>query len=387
MESKMKSKKFMMMNAAALAAMVCVGIGGCLTKERRGASGVVEEKSNEAVVKENVVSNVIKWLKPYQMKIPFVVENEKNDVYIRGDIGYCQALFSKYSICIHLNGNSQKAYCYGYLPTLVPVERRADMIEALFRAECAYGLSSATLVLEDEGMIRCQAWCRLSALERTPEKALPLLVGSVIEKLISCSQMVGSVSLGTGKLEEVSKIAPVKIFERDKFDNKTDIKTVLDACFPDGGYQLDDYVDVWFNNRFGNGDDSVGFISNSLIDISQDLGGIYDELEYTIVVKDGMACNICVFPVEIPRERLNEVAEAAMRCNQSLNCALFCVDFENRKLWCRFSIPVSSFIDDLGTKEMKFNIAELNINTVAEVAMNSELFSKIMATGNSEESK
>ena len=76
-----------------------------------------------------------------------------------------------------------------------------------------------------------------------------------------------------------------------------------------------------------------------------------------------------------------------MRRNQSLNCALFCVDFENRKLWCRFSIPVSSFIDDSGTKEMTYNIVELHINTVAEVAKNYELFSTIMAAGDSESPK
>ena len=370
-----------------LLCFACVGIGGCLMKESGGASGVVEESSNEAVVEGNVVSNVVEWLKPYQMKIPFVVENKGKDVFIRGNVGYFPALFSEYSIVIHLNAGSQKAYCYGYLPTRVPAERRADMIESLFRAECAYGLSPATLVLQDDGMIRCQTWCRLSALERSPEKTMPRFIGPAILKLFSCSHMVGSVLLGTNESEEVSKITPVEIFERDKFDNKADTKTVLNACFSDGEYTVDGSVDDWFNNRFRNGDDSVGFIRARFKGVSKDLGGLCDELEYTIVVKDGIACNICVFPVEIPRDRINDVAEAAMRRNQSLNCALFCVDFENRKLWCRFSIPVSSFIDDSGTKEMTYNIVELHINTVAEVAKNYELFSTIMAAGDSESPK
>jgi hypothetical protein len=167
----MKTKTFKNEIVACAVALVgCVGIVGCQMNENGDASVAAEESADEAVVKGNIVSNVVEWLKPYQMKIPFVVENEGNDVYIRGDVGVFPALFSKYSIVIHLNAESQKAYCYGYLPTQVPAERRADMIEFLFRAECMYGLSPATLVLENDGMIRCQSWCRLSKLERSPEK-------------------------------------------------------------------------------------------------------------------------------------------------------------------------------------------------------------------------
>lgn len=367
--------------ACAVALAGCVGIVGCQMNENGDASVAAEESADEAVVKGNIVSNVVEWLKPYQMKIPFVVENEGKDVYIRGNVGFFPALFSKYSIVIHLNAESQKAYCYGYLPTQVPAERRADMIEFLFRAECMYGLSPATLVLENDGMIRCQSWCRLSKLERSPEKTMPKFVGSVMEKLFACSQVVGPVLLGGPGRKEALQINPIEIFNRDKFDNKADTKTVLDSCFSDGEYAVGDSVDDWFGNRFSGGDDSVGFIRARLKNVKKDIGGVYDELEYTIIVKDGLACNICVFPVEIPSDRIKNVADAAMRLNQLLNCSLFCVDFENKKLWCRFSIPVSSFIDDLGTKEMNYNVVELIINAVAEVAKNSELFSTIMAEG------
>ena len=76
--------------ACAVALVGCVGIVGCQMNENGDASVAAEESADEAVVKGNIVSNVVEWLKPYQMKIPFVVENEGKDVYIRGMAGFSQ---------------------------------------------------------------------------------------------------------------------------------------------------------------------------------------------------------------------------------------------------------------------------------------------------------
>lgn len=364
--------------ACAMALVGCVGIVGCQTNETGDASVAAEESADEAVVKGNIVSNVVEWLKPYQMKIPFVVENEGKDVYIRGMAGLFPSIFSKHDIIIHLSAERREAYCYGYLPAKVPEDKRATMVEALFRADCTYGVSPATLVLTDDGTVRCQAWCPFPCLEASPEKAMPMLVGSVMEKLFACSQVVGRVILDA---EGPYLINAVNFVKREAADNKADTEAVLKSCFSDGEYELVTDADDWLVERFGGDDVSTGFIRSMLSGVKRDVGGAFDDLHYTLVVKDGIACNVCMFPAEIPKDKLHQVAEAAMRLNQSLNCCLFTVDFENGRLWSRYSIPVSALVG--GTDPEKTNLNRLAVKVLAamEIARHSEMFSLIVRGG------
>ena len=122
---------------------------------------------------------ITNWVARYRTSTEFRIERDGTNTYIRGTVGRFPSLFSKYDIVVDLDSESQEAYCYGYLPTFVPDERRAEMVEFVFRAECSYGISPAALVLEDDGSVRCQSWLPFTALKESPEKAIPRLVGSV----------------------------------------------------------------------------------------------------------------------------------------------------------------------------------------------------------------
>lgn len=379
---KMKCRKiFVRMMAAAVC---CAAVVGCVSNdgESDAAAAVgptdADASTIEAAVPEKIVSIVTEWLKTYQAGIPFDVENEGKDVYIRGVVGRFPSHFSKYDIVINLSAGDGEAYCYGYLPTSVPDERRADVIEFLFRAECAYGLSPATFVLTDDGLVRCQAWCPFSELEKAPEKAMPKLAGSVMEKLFSCSRVIGQVLLNVAEPNIAEVVRPAGIFKHDPADNKADTATILKTCFADSEYVTSNSAGDWFVGRFGGGDDTVGFINAHLEGVKKDLGGLFDKLPYTLVVKDGTVCNICLLPIDIPDDRLAAVADAAMRLNQSLKSGLFCVDFENRKLWCRYSIPVSALTDDPGSKKTNFNLVAIKVMSAAGIARNSEAFSAMV---------
>ena len=272
-----------------------------------------------------------------------------------------------------------KPVCYGYLPTKVPEERKAEMTEFLFRAECAYGFSPATIVFECDGSVRCQTWCPLSEFENAPEIAKRRLAGSVMEKLFAYSRSVGEVLLGGNGTVAASRNTPATMFEKVSVDSKADMAEVLKICFPDGGYETSADAGGWLGSRFGNGDGSVGFIEARIDDVRKDIGGIYETLEYALVVRDGMVCNVCQFPVEIPKDRLGAVADLAMRLNESLKYAHFGVDFENGKLWSHYSLPVSALASEGGSGERQ-NLYPMwiKIQTILNVAKNSEAFSELL---------
>jgi hypothetical protein len=204
---------------------------------------------------------------------------------------------------------------------------------------------------------------------------MPMLVGSVMEKLFACSQVVGRVILDA---EGPYLINVVNFIKREAADNKADTEAVLKSCFSDGEYELVADADDWLVKRFGGDDVSTGFIRSMLSDMKRDVGGTFDELHYTIVVKDGIACTVCMFPIEIPKDKLFPVAEAAMRLNQSLNCCLFTVDFENGRLWSCYSIPVSALIGGTDQEKTNFNRLAVKVLAAIEIARHSEMFSLIV---------
>jgi hypothetical protein len=91
---------------------------------------------------------------------------------------------------------------------------------------------------------------------------------------------------------------------------------------------------------------SVGIIKSSIFEVKKDMGGVFDSLDYALIVRDGRVSDVCPAPVEIPEDKLAEVADAAMRLNQVMRCGLFRVDFDNGKLWCQYSVPVSALTEN-----------------------------------------
>ena len=333
--------------------------------------------SKDASRMEKIVSGIIGWLKPYQTN-RFTVENDGKDVYIRGVVGRFPTLFNKYDIVVNLDTESREAVCYGYLPTKVPEERKAEMIEFLFRAECAYGYSPATIVFESDGSVRCHAWSPFSSFDNAPELTMQRLIGSVMEKLFAYSQAVGEVLLGEKGADAASRITPASMFEKIESEYRTDMAEVFRICFRDGEYTTSVEDTDWLESRYGDclalG---IGHIYARIDDVKKEIGGIYEKLEYTLVIRDGMVCNVCQFPVKIPTERLGAVADLAMRLNESFKYAHFGVDFENGKLWCHYSLPVSALAAEDGEKQNLYP-AWIKIQTILNVAKNSEAFSALI---------
>lgn len=330
-----------------------------------------------------IAASITNWVDRYRASPEFKIERGGTNTYIRGTVGIFPSLFSKYDIVIDLDTEEQEAYCYGYLPTKVSAERRADMVEFIFRAECAYGLSPATLVLDDDGMVRCQSWLPFAELERSPGRVLPRLVGSVMEKLYACSQAVGPVLLGTGKPDCASRVRPVGLFgeeyESPSSSNAADADKILKACFSDNQWTTDKESGDWIARRFAGEDGGASFIRAWFTDLKKDIGCACDRLDYTLVVKNGTVCNVCPLPIDVPRDRIADVADAAMHLNQSLKYAFFCVDFDNSKLWCGYSLPVSALQCDGGTNVTNRYRLHIKATAISGVARNLERLSETMS--------
>jgi hypothetical protein len=70
------------------------------------------------------------------------------------------------------------------------------MTEFIFRGEWQYGISTASIVLDDGGEVRCQAWMPFESFSLQPQETKSRLLGAVIDKLLSFSGGVASVLLG-----------------------------------------------------------------------------------------------------------------------------------------------------------------------------------------------
>ena len=64
------------------------------------------------------------------------------------------------------------------------------------RIAAEIGVSPASMILEEDGCIRCQAWMPFESFVRQPKEAKWRLMGSVIDKLWSFSEGVASVTFG-----------------------------------------------------------------------------------------------------------------------------------------------------------------------------------------------
>lgn len=372
------------MKYTAIAMLTCgLLTAGCRLLSTGAHAHAMKEAVDECRSRADVgviVTSVTNWVAQYRASSEFKIERDGTNTYIRGTVGIFPSLFSKYDIIVELDSERQEAYCYGYLPTKVPDGRRNAVVEFLFRAECAYGLSPATLVLEEDGSVRCQSWLPFGELQGTPGKAIPQLVGSVMEKLYACSTAIGPVLLGLETPRCASCIHPVGLFNGEYESSPdtlaADTDKVLKKCFSDNEWTTERSPSGWIPKYLASADSTAAFIKAWISDVKRDVGGIYDRIDYTLVVSRGMVGNVCPLPIAIPKDRIVAVADAVMRLNQSSKCALFCVDFDNRKLWCGYSFPVSALCN---CDEAASNRYRVFIKAVApfEVARNSERLSRI----------
>ena len=220
-------------------------------------------------------------------------------------------------------------------------------------------------------------------LKESPDRAIPRLVGSVMEKLYVCSQAVGPVLVGSEKPSCASRVEPVGLFgkeyESPQSSNAADTDMVLEKCFSDNEWTREQESDDWIVKRFAGKDAGANFIRAWFTDVKKDIGGIYDRIDYTLVVKNGTVGNVCPLPIDIPEERISDVADAAMHLNQSLKYALFFVDFDNGKLWCSYSLPASVLRSVEDASAANRYQAFIKTMALSGLAKNSGKFSELAA--------
>lgn len=317
---------------------------------------------------DQIVSHITEFMERYSLKAGMRQERDDECIYIRGTMGMFPAVFDSHNMVVCIYPQTEEVVCFGYLPTKVLDDRREEMVEFLFRADCEYGLSPATLVLDDDGNIRCQSWLPFRCFNDKPEMAAKWLVGSVMDKLYACSLGVAEVETGgTGKDSAIG-IEPAEFMWSCKAevqsDKQKDVNVVLETCFSDNEWNISKCSGEWPASLCcKDGDDDVDFINASISGFQEFYGGAYDELHYTLVVKNGFVWNLCALPVDIPLSRLRELAKYAMSKNAGLKGLSFGIDFKNRKLWCQYGLPVCTLGKCKGRE--KPNILEAYIKTRA----------------------
>lgn len=336
-----------------LAAAGIAALAGCATFVSGGAEAATPSPTaaDGGDRLDAAIRSVTDWLEPYRAVGGVSVERTATNVWIRCGVGRFPSLFSVYSIIVELDAERDAANCYGMLPTIIPDERRAAATEFLYRAECAYGASMASLTLCG-GEVYCTSWIPLKELERSPEKSIPLLAGSVIEKLYVCSTGIGAVLAGVEEpAAAAARMRPVGLFGPEPAGAEANAKAadfIFEKLFSDNERGERTALGDWIEARFADADsdDHAVILRPFFTELGGFSGGAIDELRYALVVKDGLVRNVCPVPLEIPEGKLAAVADAAMRLNESFSRTWFGVDFDNRKIWCQCVMPVAALESD-----------------------------------------
>ncbi|MBQ8124503.1 MAG: hypothetical protein IJ173_01320 [Kiritimatiellae bacterium] len=355
-------------------------LSGCISGNSDSGDANAEAEA------ENIVKTISSWLEPYKGKLGTLVKREGATTYLYGSFGTFQSVFNRFHLTFVIDAEDREVQCYGYLPTIVCENRRREMIEFIFRGEFEYGLSTASMVLEDDGSVRCQAWSPFESFALQPKETQWRLIGAVVDKLLSFSEGVAGVALGGDPAEAAGEIERKSFFERMDETSAleraadADTKIVLERCFDkDDEIEVSDSGDKWLGAFARRGWDArVGIINGHFEDVVRDVGGLYDVLPYSLVVRDGMVWNICNVPDECPNEAIGEVAEALMKINQSLRCATFGIDFNTGKMWSHYAVPVSVIPSWDERPHGNLYGAFIKTKAVGSVAKNSEALHSTM---------
>ena len=362
------------MRIKSIGCVIAFGIAASLAENAPCAQP--SPSTNEA---ERIAAEIAGWLKPHQEKSEMVVERGVDDIYMYGSFGSLQSVFSTYGIVVAIYGKDKEVSFFGRLPTVVPQERRAAMLEFVFRGEVEYGISPASMILEDDGRIRCQAWMPFESFTLQPKETKCRLMGSVVDKLWSFSEGVASVALGGDPQDAAAKMRRISNFEGGdvaaalKKTADADTKAILARCFDkDAQITMGGTGDSWLDRFSGSGGARVGVINARFEGLVHDIGGRYDVLPYSLVVKDGMVWNICQFPENVPDGIVGKMADILMRKNERLRYSLFGVDFDTGRMWCHYALPVAVIPE--GDTDTPRNLYGVFIKTqpVTSVSRNSE---------------
>ena len=328
-----------------------------------------------------VAHAVKEWVNPYLLGQDVVTKQEGDTTYLYAILGKFPSTFNNLSFTFVVDAEARDVVCYGFLPTFVPKERRRAMTEFIFRGEWRYGISTASIVLDEGGEVRCQAWMPFESFSLHPHATRARLMGEVIDKLLSFSDGVASVTLGGTPVAAAAGIRRVSAFgdlgwteEQRKKSTKADTKAVMERCFDkDAQITVDQAGNPWLQRLSGRGDGvSVGIINGRFVDVVRDMGGRYDVLPYSLVVRDGMVWNVCAVPDAVPDEIIAQAADWAMRMNASLKYSLFNIDFDTGKMWSHYALPVSVLppYDELPPRNSYG--ARIKVVPVSNVAIHSE---------------
>ena len=296
-----------------------------------------------------IVNTIYSWLEPYKGELGINERRYGATTYLYGSFGDLQSVFNRFNLTFAIDEEERQVLCFGYLPTTVPEDRRREMIEFIFRGEWEYGLSTATMVLDEDGNVRCQAWLPFESFTLQPKESQWRLIGAVVDKLWSFSNGATGVALGIDPVTAACGIKRINLFEGMEeaamLEKAADVDTkiVLERCFDqDDEITTEISNDEWLNALSGcGGDVSVGIINAKFQDIAQVAGGPYDVLPYSLVVREGMVWNICTVPDECPNTIIGDVAGALMKINEGRKHGMFGIDFDTGKIWCHYAVPVS----------------------------------------------
>ena len=328
-----------------------------------------------------IVSAVKEWVNPYLLRWDIVTEQDGATTYLYAILGKFPSTFSNLQFTFVVDAEARDVVCYGFLPTFVPEARRKAMTEFIFRGEWLYGLSTASIVLDGGGEVRCQAWMPFESFTLQPKETKSRLLGAVLDKLLSFSDGVASVTLGGTPAKVAAGVRRVSAFgdlgwtdEERKKSTKADTKTVMERCFDkDAQITVNQTGNPWMQKLSGSGDGvSVGIINGHFEDVVRDMGGRYDVLPYSLVVRDGMVWNVCTVPDAVPDEAIDKAADWAMQMNERSKCSFFNIDFDTGKMWSHYGLPVSVLPPSDELPPGNLYGARIKVVPVSNVATHSE---------------
>ena len=378
MEQATSNLKKMSVLVAKASLALC--LSGCISSVRSGDASDAEDEA------EDIVKTISSWLEPYKGALGVTVQRDGSSTYLYTTFGTFSSVFNRFHLAFVVDCEEREVQCYGYLPTIVPEGRRSEMAEFIFRGEWEYGISTASIVLEGDGSVRCQAWSPFESFALQPKETEWRLMGAVVDKLWSFSEGVARVALGGDPVVAAGEVKRIAFFEGKvgaaglENSAEDDTKIVLERCFDeDHEIEVSDSTDEWLEALSGHGgDEHVGIIKARIEDIARYLGGRYDVLPYSLVVKDGMVWNVCNVPEDCPSEIIRDVADALMKINQGLKYAMFGIDFNTGRIWSHYAVPVPVIPDRDEKPRRNLYAAFILMKTVQSIAQNSEVLHSAM---------
>ena len=354
--------------------MAAALLAGCISGNGTG------DTTDANVEAENIAKTVASWLEPYKSSLGIKTERDGDSIYVRGRFGVLPSVFNMLDIVFLIHVEEREVVCFAYLPTTVSEGRRRAMAEFIFRGEWEYGISTASMVMEEGGRVRCQAWSPFESFAHQPRETQWRLMGAIVDKLWSFSEGVAAVSLGVDPAAAASGVKRIAAFEGlDEAAHlekaaDADTKAIIERCFEkDSGITSEESSDEWLNKLSGKGGDvSVGTIMSRFEEVVRDIGGRYDLLPYALIVQEGVVWNVCKVPEECPEEMRGEVAALLMKINEGLKYAQFGMDFDTGKIWSHYAVPVSVIPEWDERPPGNLYGAFIKMKTIQSVAENSE---------------